>query len=58
MLMRGDPCPSNERMQPTSLDVTAAAPLADARDAPAAPLLTLAGDTQCVRHMPAEQEEK
>ncbi len=36
-------------MQPTSLAVTSTAPRADARDAPAAPALTLAADTRSVR---------
>ena len=36
-------------MQPTSLAVTPAAPRANARDAPAAPALTLAADTRSVR---------
>jgi hypothetical protein len=36
-------------MQPTSLTVTSTAPRADARDAPAAPALTLAADTRSVR---------
>jgi hypothetical protein len=36
-------------MQPTSLAVTPTAPRADARDAPAAPALTLAADTRSVR---------
>ena len=35
-------------MQPTSLAVTPTAPRADARDAPAAPALTLAADTRSV----------
>jgi hypothetical protein len=38
-----------ERMQPTSLAVTPTAPRAVARDAPAAPALTLAADTRSVR---------
>ena len=39
-------------MQPTSLAVTSTAPRADARDAPAAPALTLAADTRSVRARP------
>jgi predicted outer membrane repeat protein len=42
-------------MQPTSLAVTSAAPRAVARDAPAAPPLTLAADTRSVRQ--AQQED-
>jgi hypothetical protein len=39
-------------MQPTSLAVTPTAPRAVARDAPAAPALTLAADTRSVRLVP------
>jgi hypothetical protein len=38
-------------MQPTSLAVTPTAPRASARDAPAAPALTLAADTRSVRQL-------
>ena len=39
----------NWRLQPPSLAVTPTAPRASARDAPAAPVLTLAADTRSVR---------
>ncbi len=41
-------------MQPTSLAVTSTAPRAVARDAPAAPALTLAADTRSVRLAPQD----
>jgi len=44
-------------MQPTSLAVTPTAPRAAARDAPAAPALTLAADTRSVRLAQLRSEE-
>ena len=45
-----------KRMQPPSLVVTSTAPRAVARNAPAAPALTLAGGTRSVR-WPGERSE-
>ena len=46
-----------ERLNPTSVAITWAAPGADAPDAPAAPALTLAADTRSVRSKRYAAEE-